>query len=292
MSADPDKQPAPGSLPPSRWLSLWRAFYPPVLGVLAVLFLYAALFGIDFFLGAELRVMGVGDAATTQRVMTRYGLTLLRHQGRVLGFYVAIGAVMGLLIQLVIKLWERSGAWPSSEKRARSLETPLQLPPSPWPLGRRLAVSLLSALILHLFMLSRAIILRPALFAEALYDRGGIGKSLMVWLTHGSGGLSLWMLGVGLALFLVLAPLLSVRGRRFFVDLWLYHKPWLILGAVVLTAAWLYSRSSTDSSPKSATSSRPPSLLIIAVDSLRADRLFDDKRVVAPAMTELLRRSV
>ena len=47
--------------------------------MLAVLFLYAALFGIDFFLGAELRVMGVGDAATTQRVMTRYGLTLLRH---------------------------------------------------------------------------------------------------------------------------------------------------------------------------------------------------------------------
>ena len=292
MISDPDKQPAPVSSPPSRWLSLWRVVYPPVLGVLVVLLLYVALFGVDFLLGADLRVMGVGDAATAQRVMTRYGRTLLRHQGRVLACYVAIGAVMGLLIQLVIQLWERSGAWPSSPKRARSLETPLQLPPSPWPLGRRLMVSLLSALTLHLFMLSRAIILRPALFAEALYDRGGIGKSLMVWLTHGSGGLWLWMLGVGLSLFLVLAPLLSVRGRRFFVDLWMYHKPWLGLGAVVVIGAWLYSRPSAESSPKSATSRRPPSLLIIAVDSLRADRLFDDRRVVAPAMTELLRSSV
>lgn len=292
MSVDPDKHSPSPSVAPSRLLALWQAFYPPLLGVLAVVLLYVALFGVDFLLGAELKVMGVGDAATAQRVMTRYGRTLISHQMRVLGCYVAIGAALGLVIQLVIKLWERSGAWPSGRSRPRSVETPLSLPPSPWPMGRRLLVSMVSALSLHLFLLSRAIILRPALFAEALYDRGGRGKSLMVWLTHGSGGLFLWMIGVGLSLFLLLAPLLSVRGRRFFVDLWLYHKPWIGLAAVGLVLAGLTLRSSPSSPSRPKGSTRPPSLLIIAVDSLRADRLFDDRRVVAPAMAALSQKSV
>lgn len=292
MSVDPDNQSPSPPAAPSRLFGLWLALYPPLLGMLAVVLLYVALFGIDFLLGAELKVMGVGDAATAQRVMTRYGRTLISHQVRVLGCYVAIGAALGLCIQLVIQLWERSGAWPSRRSRPRSIETPLSLPPSPWPMGRRLLVSLVSALCLHLFLLSRAIILRPALFAEALYDRGGRGKALMVWLTHGSGGLFLWMVGVGLSLFLLLAPLLSVRGRRFFSDLWLYHKPWIGLALVVLLGSGLALRDSPSSSGTPKASTRPPSLLIIAVDSLRADRLFDDRRVVAPAMTELAQKSV
>ena len=101
--------------------------------MLVVALLYAGLFGFDFLLGADLRVMGVGDAATAQRVMNRYGRTLLDHQVRVLLFYATVGAFIGCLIQVVILLWERSSAWPSRKRRPRSLETPLTLPPSPWP---------------------------------------------------------------------------------------------------------------------------------------------------------------
>jgi len=266
--------------------------YPPVLGILAVLLLYASLFGVDFLLGADLRLYGVGDAATEQRVMSRYGRTLLWHQGRVLACYVTVGAVLGLLIQLCIKLWERTSAWPSRQKRTPSKDTPLQLPPSPWPLGRRLGMSLLSALVLHIFLLSRAIILRPALFAETLYDRGGLGKSLMVWLTHGSGGAVLWMLGVGLLLFLLLAPLLSLRSRRFFVELWLYHKPWLLAAGALAGLGVLLWQWPVSPAHRPVGSKRPPSLLIIAVDSLRADRLLDGRKVVAPAMTALMQKSV
>ncbi|MBP6742958.1 MAG: sulfatase-like hydrolase/transferase [Deltaproteobacteria bacterium] len=288
MSIDPSHN----SQQPSRWLLLWRAVYPPVLGIVVVGLLYCALFGVDFLLGADLRLYGVGDAATEQRVMSRYGRTLLLHQGRVLACYAAIGAGLGLLIQLCITLWERTSTWPGRKNRPRSLETPLSLPPSPWPLGRRLLVSALAALTLHVFLLSRAIILRPALFAETLYDRGGFGRTVMVWLTHGTGGLLLWMLGVGFLLFLLMAPLLSLRARRFFGELWLWHRPWLLALCAVTTLGLVYWQWPASPPQQAAGARRPPSLLIIAVDSLRADRLFEDRRGVAPAMTELAARSV
>lgn len=277
----------------SRLISAWRCVYPPALGILVVVVLYVGLFGIDFLLGADLRVMGVGDAATAERVMNRYGRTLVAHQARVLGFYATVGAVVGLFIQAIVLLWERSAAWPSGRRRPRSLETPLSLPASPWPLLRRILFSALCALTTHLFLLSRAIILRPALFAEALYDRGGRGKSLMVWLTHGAGGMLLWMVGVGLLFFLLLAPLLSLRSRRFVTDVWHYHKPWLVGASVALLVAVAYGMWP----PKVAPAQKPgqprrPSLLLIAVDSLRADRLFAPKRLVAPAMTEFAAESV
>lgn len=277
----------------SRLWSVFRSVYPPALGMLVVALLYAGLFGFDFLLGADLRVMGVGDAATAQRVMNRYGRTLLDHQIRVLLFYATVGAFIGCLIQVVILLWERSSAWPSRKQRPRSLETPLTLPPSPWPLGRRIVFSAVCALVTHLFLLSRAIILRPALFAEALYDRGGRGKSLMVWLTHGSGGVLLWMLGVGLLFFLLSAPLLSLRSRRFLSDVWHFHRPF-VGGAVVLIIGLVaYAKWPVRAAPAPKPGQpRRPSLLLIAVDSLRADRLFSPARLVAPAMTEFAAESV
>ena len=184
----------------SRLWSVFRSVYPRLWGCSWLHCCTPVCSASTFCWAPTFRVMGVGDAATAQRVMNRYGRTLLDHQIRVLLFYATVGAFIGCLIQVVILLWERSSAWPSRKQRPRSLETPLTLPPSPWPLGRRIVFSAVCALVTHLFLLSRAIILRPALFAEALYDRGGRGKSLMVWLTHGSGGVLLWMLGWGFVL--------------------------------------------------------------------------------------------
>jgi hypothetical protein len=107
-------------------------------------------------------------------------------------------------------------------------------------------------------------------------------SQLMVWLTHGSGGLlAVDARGLGCRCFWSWHRSCRYVGRRFFVDLWMYHKPWLLaLGAAVSTLArGFIAAVAAESPPKLAPPvRRPPSLLIIAVDSLRADRLFEDRR--------------
>lgn len=257
-------------LPPKPKRSLQAGH--PVLGVLFVACLYVGLFGVDFLLGADLRVMGVGDAATAQKVMARYGELLFFHQGRVLGCYAALGVCVGAGIQALVFLWERFA--PVSPQR--------------WPLFRRLWFSGLCALGLHVFLLSRAIILRPALFAETLFERGGWSRRAMVFLTHGAGGVLVWTLGVSLLLFVLLVPFLSMtvkmRPRR--------RNRWAVGCGVILTGLLVWAWP-----PKTRWFTRDPaapkpSLLLIAVDSLRKDRLFAPRQMVAPAMTRLGTKSV
>lgn len=274
MSKEPTSSPKP---------SVLAAVLHPLAGVLLVVVLYVGLFFVDFLLGADLRVMGVGDAATAQKVMDRYGRTLLAHQAKVLAFYAVLGACVGVLIQALVLLWERFS--PVSSRR----------PATRWPLVRRFFFGTLCALFLHVFLLSRAIVLRPALFAEALYERGGFAARFMVFLTHGPGSVIVWMLGVGLFLFLLSAPLSSIAARAFFKEFWKQKRRTLpiavsivLLVGVFGVAIWpfpvLYRAQKEPA--------RKPSVLLIAVDSLRADRLFAPRRVVAPAMMQLARESV
>lgn len=273
----------------------------PLLGTLAVGLFFALLFALDFLFGADLQVMGVSDPATQRMVMDRYGRLLLKHQVSILGTYFVIGLVLGAILQLGIKLWERSGAWPRRRPQT-SRETPVELPPSPWSLRRRLTVSLSLGLLVHLFLLGRAISVRPSLFSEALYDRGGAPRELMLALTHGRGP---WLLSTAAAialLFFVLGPLLALRSRRFLAELWTWHRLKLLAGAAGLAlivggAVLLGTRSAAPPSPPpmGSAAARPPSVLLIAVDSLRADRVFPRARTgrqPAPAIAELAARSV
>ncbi len=262
-------------------------------GLFAVCLLYAGLFGIDFLFGADLRVFGVYDAATERLVFTRYGHLLLVHQARILGVYLLIGLAVGAITQALIALWERSGVWPR-RSHAHSAATPVELLPSPWPLYRRLLFSLGLGLLVHLFWLSKAIIDRPAMFAEALYDRGGLTRFLMVGLTHGRGAWLGLTLGVGFLLFWLIAPLLTTRGRRFLTNLTTWQ---LILGLGGLAAGLgglfhsLAPRRALPH-PVAAAPAKRPSVLLIAVDSLRADRLGPNARAITPTLHSLAARSV
>jgi arylsulfatase A-like enzyme len=270
---------------------------PPLLGTLVVVLLFAGLFALDLLVGADLRVFGVSDQATQQMVFQRYGSLILRHQEHVLLWFLGIGAALGLLIQVIYKLWERSGAWPR-KKSQPSTDTPLSLPPSPWPLRRRIVASAAVALGFHLFLLGRSIGQRPALYAETLYDRGGLWRWVMLSLTHGRGQWLLATLAAIAGLFLTLGPLLSPRGRLALRRLW-DERRWLVGAAVALAlggGVWaLWPRSSPQAGRQQAGGgAAAPSLLLIAVDSLRADRVFEPERGrrVVPAIWQLAERSV
>ncbi len=270
---------------------------PPLLGTLVVVLLFAGLFALDLLVGADLRVFGVSDQATQQMVFQRYGSLILRHQEHVLLWFLGIGAALGLLIQVIYKLWERSGAWPR-KKSQPSTDTPLSLPPSPWPLRRRIVASAAVALGFHLFLLGRSIGQRPALYAETLYDRGGLWRWVMLSLTHGRGQWLLATLAAIAGLFLTLGPLLSPRGRLALRRLW-DERRWLVGAAVALAlggGVWaLWPLSSPQAGRQQAGGgAAAPSLLLIAVDSLRADRVFEPERGrrVVPAIWQLAERSV
>ena len=270
-----------------------RASLPTALGLLSVVLLFAGLFGLDFLNGAEMRVFGVTDAETERLVFARYGRLLASHQLRIFSVYLVAGIVIGGVVQGLIALWEQSGIWPR-HRPAHSAATPVEVAPSPWPLGRRIGCSLLLGLCIHLFILGRAIVLRPALFSEALYERGGIARSLMLALTHGHGVFFGLTLALGLGVFLLIAPILSLRGRRFLAEL-STGKLVLVLGMLaLLVGTLLYSQANGSGLPHPAAVPRPkkPSLLLIAVDSLRADRVGKAARHITPTLYKLSEQSV
>jgi len=270
-----------------------RSLLPTFAGMVAVALLFAGLFGLDFLFGADLRVFGVYDADTERLVLTRYGRLLITHQARILAVYLGAGLVVGLLSQGFIALWERSGAWPS-HRPAHSGTTPLHLPPSPWSLSRRLLCSLGFGLSAHLFMLGKAIVQRPALFSEALYDRGGAARAVMIMLTHGQG---VWLgltLTLGTGVFLLLAPLLTGRGRRLLALLSERRRTLAVAGLCLGSGVLLFRLCGGDGPPRPAAVPPPqhPSVLFIAVDSLRADRVGRSSRRITPTLSSLAERSV
>lgn len=275
-----------------------------VLGTLTVALVFMGLFGLDFLLGVDLRVFGVSDAATQARVVDRYGRLIVHHQITLLALAAGYGAAIGAVLQIALGVWERSGAWPRRRPQ-HSAETPVQLVPSPWSLRRRLGVSALLGLGVHTVLLARAIATRPALFTETLYDRGGSPRALMVWLTHGAGLVLIQTIALVVALFLLLAPLLSARGREALTDWWATRRRALLgglflLALVVAGGVYFVRQPATppgrlpprEAPPASAGAPKPPSVLVIAVDSLRADRVGPEARRVAPAIADLAARGV
>lgn len=297
--------------PQRRLRYAWGAAWPTLAGVLAVVALYLLLFGADFLLGIDLRVFGVYDADTERFALSRYGRDILWHQLGVLVAYAGFGLVSGSLVAGLLWLWERTGALPT-RRAAHSALTPVELPPMPWSAGRRALLSLPLGLLLHLVVFARALQLRPALFAEALYDRGGLTRRLMLAISHGRAMPILWTLSLTALLFAILAPLLSPRGRRLLdaiadgirgrrrsrtsVLLTALGVLGLLFSAYVgLRGDPVPPRSASSMGPlPSGKSATRPSVLLIAIDSLRADRLDGSERSrrLLPALSGLAGRSV
>src|SRR5262249_22917392 len=125
----------------------------------------------------------------------------------------------------------------------------------------------------------------PQLFAESLYDKGGFRRDLQVGLTdHVPQALLVWGGWVMLAA-VIFGPALTPRGRRWWARL--AHqvperirrqgRPAMVAGALgglaAVLAIVLTLQRSTARAGEAGGAARPPNVLILGVDSLRADRV-------------------
>jgi arylsulfatase A-like enzyme len=204
-------------------------------------------------------------------ILDRYGPQIIRDQLRILGTYVAIGAFFGGLGSAAGLWWDRAlGHTPSAR--------------------RRLLRGLAAALLGHAYLFVRSVVHYPQLYSEAFYDRGGFRRSAMIWLTD---HLTAWILDVMLVLVVAAVlglPLVWLRGRRLALR-WIRSlrgvkvARWPAAAAVVVLLATVGIAARRHSYEHA---SHKPNVLVLAVDSLRADRVFSpdaDKRF--PALAKL-----
>jgi arylsulfatase A-like enzyme len=221
---------------------------------LAGALLFIVLFFVDLC-GARLDYMGFHDAQAISRILHEYRHQIIGDELRILGLFSAVGALFGALGGSILLL--RDGA------RLRS-STP----------GRFFVWGAASALVCHVALLLRNLITYPQLYAEALFDPGGVRRWLMTLLTRRVP--PYLMLPLLWALFLSLLP------WRFIVAELVQRVPNLVRGRLTGRAAVgvgiCLAGLGSIALPrfhKSAPASERPNILVIAVDSLRADRVFD-----------------
>jgi arylsulfatase A-like enzyme len=235
----------------------------------------AALFLSDFA-GMSVQFMGVSDPEATRYLIRRYGPHIAAQQMKILLVYLLVGAAMGVAGACARRAWES----------ARRL--------SPSTL-RRAAFGAGAALIGHGFFLTRSIVRYPQLYTEALYDRGGWRRSLMVALTEHISVASVDVLGATLVVAGLLALGLAPVNREWLCTRWPQRRPSVpgarLVAALAGTGALLLFGLALRRQP--APHPERPNVLLVAVDSLRADRVFvPDAGKRFPALSGLARRGV
>jgi arylsulfatase A-like enzyme len=201
------------------------------------------LWGLDLRSLQFLEVAGVSDAAAQAQLVAVARPAILGLEGKLLGIHVVAGLLLGGLLSLALDAWPRT-----ARLRLR-------------PLGAALYVLTLFSLALGGMMAHY-----PQLYADRWWLAGGGRAALQRLVTHGLGPRPFDVLFLALLLPIAAAALAhplrwALRSRR--------RLALAGLGIALLGLARL---------PLSARASRPdprPSLLILASDSLRADRLED-----------------
>lgn len=235
----------------------------------------ALFFGLDF-VGATLDFMGFSDEKATSRIVHSYGWQIARDQLRILATYVVVGALLGAAGAWVGAWWDRVRATRPS-------------------VGVRMARGATAAIVGHAYFFARSLVHYPQLYSEAFYDRGGWRRRAMVWLTE---HLSARRLDIGLALLVTLAvalPLVYRSGRALaerLVRTATTARPlrWAAAAgaALLVVTVGMAARRHTFTG-----AGRRPNVLILAVDSLRADRVFaPDAARRFPTLASLAARGV
>lgn len=243
----------------------------PSAGALTML----ALFVLDRLTG-EVGFLGRPDARAMDLVMQHARSAALRRQLLILSTLVVAGTIFGALGALAGRAWD-------------------------WALGRtppKISAwrGIAGALVFHGYFLSRSIIVYPQLYSTLLYSKGGVRAATMVFLTD---HVSLRALNVLFAIVCIVAFVVPVVVRRREAMAWLRAHPRraIGLGAIVVVVVGIFAlgrvRSHRSSSSSSSSSSSRPNLLFIAVDSLRADRVFSpDAATRFPTLARLARDGV
>lgn len=213
-------------------------------------------------LDVRLGFMGVSDPQAIQRIVHRYGVHIAGYQAAILGLYALVGSVLGGVGERLLRNWDWARFRATSRLRA-------------------IAASISFTVLGHLCFLGRHVIRYPQLYAEWFYEPGGVRRKLMTLLTD-RVSLTFWgHLPVLLLLFFAGGPLLYPRSRGMLGEglgqlrgSWRGKHAKTAAGAVAL-ASLLFGAMLVARSPQPASTERP-NLILIAVDSLRADRVFAD----------------
>jgi arylsulfatase A-like enzyme len=235
------------------------------------------LFFLDL-LGASVEFMGFsGDAHAYDVILHRYGWRIARGQMEILATYAVTGALFGGAGALIGRLWDRGRS------------------PGGW---RRAARGAGAALGAHAYLLARSIDHYPQLYSEALYDRGGARRALQVTITRIPLSLLdafFFIVVAALVAWPIMQPAaysaLAERARRAWSWTRASRRRAMALAALpivlfVAGAAGFHRRAP-------ARTTQRPNVLLLAVDSLRADRVFaNDEAQRFPALAELAARGV
>ena len=211
----------------------------------------AVMLGLLFvadFLELRLDFMGYSDDRAVSRVLHEYGADIGAGQLRLLIVMLLFGAAFGLAGGVTLAL--RGALFHRTQERTA---------------GRGLlSVGAGTALVVHALFFARHLVKYPQLYSEALYDHGGARRAVMVALTrHTRPGLYI-VLGV-----VLLLGALPVRRALGALRLRPLPRPTLAIAAVSLAAGVLVARH-VHRGPHTSR----PNVLLVAVDSLRADRVF------------------
>ena len=222
-----------------------------------------ALFFVDL-VGASIEFMGFsGDAHAYDVILHRYGRRIVLGQLEILLLYGCVGAAFGLVGSGFGRL--RKGA----------VEEP------GW---RRALRGIVAALGLHAYLLARSIAHYPQLYSEAIYDHGGVRRAIEVAVTT----LPVWAIDV---IFGALVVGLVVRARWGWRPQIAGRKRWAIAAAPAVALVALLLVGLGFHHPVSGRHEHP-NVLLIAVDSLRADRVFGPDAKRFPTLSALAARGV
>jgi arylsulfatase A-like enzyme len=234
-------------------------------------FALAALFAAELIAGASLQMMGVHDDELQKTLIARYGPAVAAQQAAILAFYLAIGALYGGTVAAALGAWERVRGRPRTRRR-------------------RWLLAAAGALAIEGWRLAVAVIRYPQLFVESLYAHGGLRRALQVALTDHVPLAAAEAAGWVALAVLLLGPLATARGRA-----WLRALPRRRTLAVAAACAIVPAAAAAFAPlrhPRPAAPSDPPNILILAVDSLRADRVGPGHERVAPRLAGLATRGV
>ncbi len=240
----------------------------PFVGALVMwLLFFAELIG-----AIDLQMMGIRDAEVQKLLLDRFGRLLIVQQAEVLAVYTTIGACYGAAMAVLVAIWERALDWRVSQRR-------------------RTWIAAVGTLLLESWQVMASLIRYPQLFNELLYAKGGWRRSLQVALTEHVSWRVLQAGGALLLLCLFVGPALSKPGR-IWIGNQLRRSLWrsIAISTVLVLLVYAFVHRSANHWP--AALQNRPNILLIAIDSLRADRVGPGHETITPRLSQLAAQGV
>lgn len=232
---------------------------------------FAALFVLDFLFFAAPSLYGVTDTKAVQVLTARYKWFFLKEQVVFLGCCLCVAMGFGLVAQALVKRWQRYRGNPAHTRRT-------------------ILATLALAFAFHGWLYVKGMIQTPLLYTDFFYKPGGVRAWVMTGITN---HLSPSLLDGALA-GLVLAVFMVPMATKLYWNTLLsqLHKKStryaLVMVGLVLCGVGGY-RLFGFSTPRMAPASAHPSVLLLAVESLRAEQI---PSVATPHLSTLAEQSV